>query len=159
MTVRTLDTANTVRMTRILRIRPSFAPARFDRPAAVHYNALFGMPEIILYTRAGCHLCDEAKAQLEVLRQAIHFDLRLVDVDSDPALKAQFTNDVPVVFLNGKKVAKHRLDLARLRRQLERAVVGRGFNRDTKHSEKTRGFSERSPAKRDERRSRSAGSP
>lgn len=80
------------------------------------------MTDVILYTRAGCHLCEEVKQQLEALRREIHFGLRLVDVDSDPTLQAQYTNDVPVVLLDGKKVAKHRLNLAQLRRQLERTL-------------------------------------
>lgn len=79
------------------------------------------MADVILYTRAGCHLCDEAKHQLEALRREFPFGLQLIDVDSDPALQAQYTNDVPVVLLDGKKVAKHRLNLAQFRRQLGRS--------------------------------------
>jgi glutaredoxin len=81
------------------------------------------MPELVLLTRAGCHLCEEAKEQLEGLRREIPFTLRVVDVDTDPALQAQYMNDVPVLLLDGRKIAKHRLDLARLRRPLVRAAA------------------------------------
>jgi hypothetical protein len=48
--------------------------------------------------------------------------LREVNVDLDPALHARYTNDVPVVFLGSRKVAKHRLDPRQFRRQLESAA-------------------------------------
>jgi len=47
--------------------------------------------------------------------------LREVDIDADESLRALYDVDVPVVFLGERKVAKHRLDLAQFRRQLERA--------------------------------------
>ncbi len=81
------------------------------------------MTELVLYTRTGCHLCEEAKQQLDTLRAEIPFDLRLVDIDANANLRARFSNDVPVVYLDGRKVAKHRLDLKQLRRQLQRTTV------------------------------------
>lgn len=75
--------------------------------------------ELTLYTRVGCHLCEEAKAQMSPLLAEFGAQLREVDIDGDPSLREQYGLDVPVVFLNGRKVAKHRLDLAQLRRQLE----------------------------------------
>lgn len=75
---------------------------------------------ITLYTRAGCHLCDEAKAQMAPLLREFGAELREVDIDQDPALRAEYDHDVPVIFLGDRKVAKHRVDLAQLRRQLAR---------------------------------------
>lgn len=77
---------------------------------------------VTLYTRAGCHLCDEAKQQMAPLLAEFGGELREVDIDSDPALRAQYTNDVPVVFLGERKVAKHRVDLEQFRRQLSEAA-------------------------------------
>jgi len=76
---------------------------------------------VTLYTRAGCHLCDEAKAQITPLLREFAAELREVDIDQDPALRAEYDYDVPVIFLGDKKIAKHRVDLAQLRRQLARA--------------------------------------
>ena len=76
--------------------------------------------ELTLYTRAGCHLCDEAKAQLQPLVREFGLALREVDVDTDPELAARFGEEVPVVLLDGRKVAKHRLDVKEFRRLLER---------------------------------------
>jgi glutaredoxin len=75
---------------------------------------------VTLYTRAGCHLCEEAKTQMENLLREFGAELREVDIDRDPALRAEYDYDVPVIFLGGKKVAKHRVDLEQLRRQLAR---------------------------------------
>jgi len=77
---------------------------------------------VTLYTRAGCHLCDEAKQQMAPLLEEFGAALHEVDIDSDRALQAEYTNDVPVVFLAGRKAAKHRIDLAQLRRQLKEAA-------------------------------------
>lgn len=77
---------------------------------------------VTLYTRAGCHLCDEAKQQMTPLLAKFGAELRVVDIDSDPALRTQYTNDVPVVFLGERKVAKHRVDLEQFRRQLSEAA-------------------------------------
>lgn len=77
--------------------------------------------EVTLYTRKGCHLCDEAKAQMAPLLLEFGARLREVDIDADEMLRALYDVDVPVIFLGDRKVAKHRLDLAQFRRQLERA--------------------------------------
>jgi glutaredoxin len=76
---------------------------------------------ITLYTRAGCHLCEEAKAQMTPLLHEFGVALREVHIDNDPMLRAEYDQDVPVIFLGDQKVAKHRVDLAQLRRQLTRA--------------------------------------
>jgi glutaredoxin len=80
--------------------------------------------EVTLYTRKGCHLCEEAKAQMAPLLREFGARLREVDIDADETLRALYDVDVPVIFLGERKVAKHRLDLAQFRRQLERARHG-----------------------------------
>lgn len=80
--------------------------------------------EVTLYTRKGCHLCEEAKSQMAPLLREFGARLREVDIDADETLRARYDVDVPVIFLGERKVAKHRLDLAQFRRQLERARQG-----------------------------------
>jgi glutaredoxin len=77
--------------------------------------------EVTLYTRKGCHLCDEAKAQMTPLLREFGARLHEVDIDADASLRALYDVEVPVIFVGERKVAKHRLDLAQFRRQLERA--------------------------------------
>jgi len=67
------------------------------------------MHEVLLFTRAGCHLCDVVKATLARLEKRGGFTWREVDVDSDPDLQRQFNEEVPVVFINGKKAFKYRM--------------------------------------------------
>jgi glutaredoxin len=57
---------------------------------------------IVIYTRAGCHLCQEARTQLESARARYGFTLATVDVDEDAMLAARYGHEVPVVEVNGK---------------------------------------------------------
>ena len=77
--------------------------------------------DVTLYTRPGCHLCDEAKALIGPLLRGAGARLREVNIDADPALRARYDLDVPVIFLGARKVAKHRVDLEQFRRQLNEA--------------------------------------
>jgi len=73
---------------------------------------------ITLYTRAGCHLCEEAKAQILPLVSEFGATLREVDIDDDPSLRDRYTNDVPVIYLGSQFLSQHRLDASKLRRLL-----------------------------------------
>ncbi len=77
--------------------------------------------DVALYTRPGCHLCEEAKAQMAPLVREFGASLREVNIDGDPELRERYAYDVPVVFLGSRKIAKHRVDAGQFRRQLERA--------------------------------------
>lgn len=77
--------------------------------------------EVVLYTRAQCHLCEEAKQVLVSLQSEFAFTLQEVDIDADAGLRRQYDRDVPVVFVNSRKVAKHRLDIRQFRRRLQEA--------------------------------------
>jgi glutaredoxin len=74
--------------------------------------------EVTLYTRPGCHLCDEAKSQIAPLIAELGARLREVNIDDHPQLHERYNLDVPVIFLGDRKVAKHRIDLTQFRRQL-----------------------------------------
>lgn len=77
--------------------------------------------EVTLYTRAGCHLCEEAKSQMAPLLAEFGARLHEIDIDADPELRELYNLDVPVIFLAGRKVAKHRIDLKQFKRQLREA--------------------------------------
>lgn len=81
------------------------------------------MHEVILYTRSGCHLCDEVKATLARLekRGGLPFTWREVDIDadSDPDLQKKFNEEIPVVFIDGKKAFKYRMTERDFLRRLE----------------------------------------
>src|SRR5436309_15747927 len=66
--------------------------------------------EVIVYSRKGCHLCEIVKEKLSKLERRGGFRWREVDVETDDQLKRQFTDEVPVVFIDGRKAFKYRLD-------------------------------------------------
>jgi glutaredoxin len=83
--------------------------------------AAAGAREVTLYTRPGCHLCEEAKAAMLPLLQEFGGTLREVNIDEDPVLRERYGWDLPVIFLGSRKVAKHRVELEQFRRQLREA--------------------------------------
>ncbi|PQO47801.1 glutaredoxin family protein [Blastopirellula marina] len=54
--------------------------------------------QVVIYTRQGCHLCDDAAQLVEPLVS----DITYIDIDADPALAQKFNTCVPVVEINGK---------------------------------------------------------
>jgi len=83
-----------------------------------------GPLDVTLYTRPGCHLCDEAKAAIVPLLREFGAVLSEVNVDDDPLLKERYGWDVPVLYIGQRKAAKHRVDLEQFRRQLQSAAMG-----------------------------------
>ena len=79
------------------------------------------LPEVVLYTRVGCHLCDEAKEQLLQLRKQAAFELREVDIDRDPELQRRYNDEVPVIFIGGRKAFKYRIDPREFLKRLQRS--------------------------------------
>ncbi|MCA9229966.1 MAG: glutaredoxin family protein [Planctomycetales bacterium] len=72
---------------------------------------------VTLYTRQGCHLCDDAQQIL--VEHGIEPDL--VDIDTDKALSERFNTCVPVVEINGRVRFRGRVDPVLLRRLLTNA--------------------------------------
>jgi hypothetical protein len=72
-----------------------------------------------LYTRHGCHLCDEARIQLEREQRRYGFRLELTDIDTSADLRQRYGELVPVVCVNGKVRFKGGVNRVLLRRLLE----------------------------------------
>jgi glutaredoxin len=83
---------------------------------------LAGPRDVTIYSRPGCHLCEEAKSQIAPLLEEFGAALTEINIDEDPILRARYDYDVPVIVLGARKAAKHRVDLAQFRRQLRNAV-------------------------------------
>lgn len=77
---------------------------------------------ITLYTRAGCHLCEEAKSVIASVASQFGASLHEIDIDADPVLRERYTNDVPVIFVGPRFFAKYRVDAERLRRALQNSA-------------------------------------
>jgi glutaredoxin len=80
--------------------------------------------DVLLYTRAGCHLCDEAKQLLRELQKKAPFEFREVDIDQDPELLKRYNEEVPVVFVHGKKAFKYRIDPGQFLKRLQQLGGG-----------------------------------
>ena len=65
---------------------------------------------LTLYSRHGCHLCEEMAAGLARLTKELGLELVVQDVDSDPELAARFDDLVPVLMHGDREVARYRLD-------------------------------------------------
>jgi len=65
---------------------------------------------VTMYTRAGCHLCDDALEVVAAACAASGSDFQLVDVDADPDLRDRFGEKVPVVTVDGQPVGFWRID-------------------------------------------------
>ena len=72
---------------------------------------------LTLYTRPGCHLCDDLKETLLRVRRRQAFELTEVDISGDAALERQYGRDIPVLLIDGVEAARHRIGDADLLRK------------------------------------------
>ena len=79
------------------------------------------MIALTLYSRPGCHLCDDMKALVERVTRSMPepTTMTVVDISTDSALEAQYGLEIPVLLVNGKKAAKYRVGEEELRRLLD----------------------------------------
>ena len=78
-----------------------------------------GVIHLTIYSRPGCHLCDEMKAVVTRTARSFPIVLEEIDISADPALEASYGLEIPVLVIDGKKVAKYRVTEEALRRMLE----------------------------------------
>jgi glutaredoxin len=67
------------------------------------------MHDVVVYSRKGCHLCEVVKETLARLQKEADFRWREVDIDADAELRQQYTDEVPVIFIDGRKAFKYRM--------------------------------------------------
>ncbi len=75
--------------------------------------------DVIMYTRQGCHLCEQAWQHLEQAQKRYHFALSQIDVDQDAQLVREYGECVPVVVVNGRMRFRGIVNPVLLRRLLE----------------------------------------
>lgn len=76
------------------------------------------MAKLTIVSRRDCHLCEEMVAIVQEVRTEIPLELELQDVDGDEDLQRRFGEEVPVLFVNGRKAFKYRVTAQELRRRL-----------------------------------------
>jgi glutaredoxin len=73
---------------------------------------------ITLYSRPGCHLCEEARAVLERARARAPFEIDEIDIEHDDVLHARYLERIPVVALDGEELFEHFVDEEALLRRI-----------------------------------------
>ncbi|MGI8762219.1 MAG: glutaredoxin family protein [Jatrophihabitantaceae bacterium] len=79
-----------------------------------------GEHQVTLITRVGCHLCQEAEQVLRRLSGELGFGYAELDVDSDAARRAEYSDRVPVILIDGREHGYWRVEDARFRTAIAR---------------------------------------
>lgn len=66
-------------------------------------------PVVTIYSKPGCHLCEEVKEAIMRSGCPVTFRLEIINIEDDAQLYARFEDDIPVIFINGLKAFKHRV--------------------------------------------------
>lgn len=80
-------------------------------------------PRLQLYTRTGCHLCDELLAAARPIVDRHRASIEKVDIDTDLELLQRYRLDIPVLTMDGEEICRHRLDAEALERALARTTA------------------------------------
>lgn len=71
---------------------------------------------VIFYTKAGCHLCDDARDLLEELAAEITFELTEIDIRTDPNIFETYRYRIPVILIDDQRIVEGRISQGGLRR-------------------------------------------
>ena len=78
-------------------------------------------PTVEILSKPDCHLCHEVTARLQALQSRHRFSLREVDITTQAELLERYQEEVPVVFINGRKAFKYHVEPEQFVRALRRA--------------------------------------
>lgn len=76
------------------------------------------VPRLTIYSRPGCHLCEDMKSVVLRVAQSVPLDLDEIDISTDRQLEELYGLEIPVLLIDGKKTAKYRIGEEELRRRL-----------------------------------------
>lgn len=77
-------------------------------------------PKLTLYSRRDCCLCDAMKAVIRQAAATTSFDLAEIDIDTSPEFQSLYGDQVPVLFIDGRKAFKYRVTAEQLAKRLGR---------------------------------------
>ena len=77
------------------------------------------MTTITIYSRQGCHLCNDAQKTLESMREELNFEIEVIDIDKDAELIKLYSDQVPVIHIDGIHHDFYRVDPLRFKSSLE----------------------------------------
>ena len=75
---------------------------------------------VTIYSRHGCHLCEDAIATLESMREELAFTIDVIYIDGNSELEKLYGNEVPVIHINGEHHDFYKVDPERFRSSLEK---------------------------------------
>ncbi len=78
-------------------------------------------PHVVLYTKPGCHLCDDAKREIKRAGGRDAYTFEEVNILSDPELQRRYGTEIPVVCINGTHAFKYTLTAEDFKRALRKA--------------------------------------
>jgi glutaredoxin len=76
-------------------------------------------PHVIVYSRPGCHLCDEAKHAIDSAGCEDQFTFAEINIESDPELLNKYQYDIPVVTIDGAEAFRHRVNAAEFKKLIQ----------------------------------------
>lgn len=76
--------------------------------------------QVILYSKPGCHLCEQMKAEMANAGCADLYELKEINIESDEELLARYRRDIPVLTIDGNEAFRHRLTAELFRNYLKR---------------------------------------
>jgi glutaredoxin len=79
-------------------------------------------PRVVIYSRPGCHLCEEAKKIIEASGYRGEYTLEEINIESDAGLLRRYRFDIPVITINGEEAFRHRLTAHEFRQRLKQAA-------------------------------------
>ena len=78
------------------------------------------MTKVTVYSRQGCHLCEDAENTLESLREELNFEIEVIDIDKDAELVKLYSDQVPVIHIDGIHHDFYKVDPTRFKSSLEK---------------------------------------
>ena len=79
---------------------------------------------VVLYTKAGCGLCEKMKAEMARAACDDSYALEEVDIETDPELFARYRYEIPVLFINGVEAFRHRLTSDEFQARIDSVSTG-----------------------------------
>ena len=78
------------------------------------------MTKVTIYSRQRCHLCEDAENTLKSLREELNFEIEVIDIDEDAELVKLYSDQVPVIHIDGIHHDFYKVDPLRFRSSLEK---------------------------------------
>ena len=79
--------------------------------------------KLTLYSRQDCCLCEDMKSVIAEVAAKIPLELEVIDVDGTDEVREKFGNDVPILFIDGRKAFKYRVTAKELQRRFRRRAL------------------------------------